>query len=375
MHKNRANSCSVQETVNIIDSMPDLQLTSETLNIGILTSGGIGDQLAFANYILFFREKYNNTAIRIDALFKDHFFAARSILREGDLCCRIMDASENINYYKEQYDLFMEISSFPKVLHFKADRVIAFEPDLIDYINASKKFSMLYRNSVSGCSCYARCTLLGQKWLQRKDIFGILGIEENIKYPLFIDEDEETCLQSYQLYKKKYITFQNGCDSIYKSHVKMWPNENFERLITLLKKEYPELPLVQLGTKGNSQDMKNIDRNLLGKTSLEQVKVLLKNSLLHIDIEGGLVHMRHALKGGPSVVLFGPTPVSFFSYSENIAVKGTGCHHDGCWLLTGNWQTKCVRGYDEPPCMTSITPEMVFEYVCNTLKSERVKYE
>lgn len=39
----------------------------------------------------------------------------------------------------------------------------------------------------------------------------------------------------------------------------------------------------------------------------EKLKVILKHAKLHIDSEGGLVHLRHAIKGGPSVVLFGPT--------------------------------------------------------------------
>ena len=47
------------------------------------------------------------------------------------------------------------------------------------------------------------------------------------------------------------------------------------------------------------------------------LKILLKNALYHIDGECGMVHLRKALKTGPSVVLFGPTPIKFFSYSNN----------------------------------------------------------
>lgn len=54
-----------------------------------------------------------------------------------------------------------------------------------------------------------------------------------------------------------------------------------------------------------------IDVNLIGKTDWDDLKILLKNALYHIDGECGMVHLRKALKTGPSVVLFGPTPIKF----------------------------------------------------------------
>ena len=105
----------------------------------------------------------------------------------------------------------------------------------------------------------------------------------------------------------------------------------------------------------------------MGKTSLEQVKVILKNSCLHIDNEGGYTHIRHAISGGKTAVLFGPTSVDFFGYSDNINIKGEGCE-TFCEWCTANWQEVCVRGFTYPPCMYSITPEAVFRRISSYLK-------
>jgi ADP-heptose:LPS heptosyltransferase len=45
---------------------------------------------------------------------------------------------------------------------------------------------------------------------------------------------------------------------------------------------------------------------------------------MHIDDEGGLVHMATAL-GTKCAVLFGPTPVGIFGYEQNINICADTC--------------------------------------------------
>ena len=71
-----------------------------------------------------------------------------------------------------------------------------------------------------------------------------------------------------------------------------------------------------------------------------------------------MVHLRHALKGGRSVVMFGPTSSEFFGYSENENIVGNGCD-TWCEWAVYNWQEGCLRGYSNAPCMASIIPEKV----------------
>ena len=104
------------------------------------------------------------------------------------------------------------------------------------------------------------------------------------------------------------------------------------------------------------------DVYVVGKTTFNQVKILLKYASLHVDCEGGYVHLRQWLRGGTSIVLFGPTSSDFYGYENNINIHGTGCSQP-CEWLTKDWVTKCPRGFDNPPCMYSISPEMVMNKI------------
>ena len=86
---------------------------------------------------------------------------------------------------------------------------------------------------------------------------------------------------------------------------------------------------------------------------------LLKNSIVHIDIEGGLVHIATQL-GTKCVVLFGPTIKEYYGYEQNINIQAGGCHN--CWGLYSD-VNRCARSMEEPECMYSITPELVMGYV------------
>ncbi|WAW00359.1 hypothetical protein NB636_02695 [Oxalobacter aliiformigenes] len=133
--------------------------------------------------------------------------------------------------------------------------------------------------------------------------------------------------------------------------------------MTKLKLSFPDIKIVQLGVSHERcESMQNIDINLIEKTTLPDIAALLKNAWLHIDCEGGLVHLRHALKGGKSVVIFGPTSPSFFGYSENINIRSDLCKYP-CEWLTENWQKKCIRKSNKHICMKSINADIVMNKI------------
>ena len=91
---------------------------------------------------------------------------------------------------------------------------------------------------------------------------------------------------------------------------------------------------------------------------MEEVKALLKNSLLHIDNEGGLVHLRHALCAKKSIVLFGPTSDLFYGYAENENVRSNVCE-EPCEWENAKWNISCKKIKEvecyEAECMKKIT--------------------
>ena len=91
------------------------------------------------------------------------------------------------------------------------------------------------------------------------------------------------------------------------------------------------------------------DLNLIGKTSLPEVAELIRGAVLHIDNEGGLVHLARAM-GTVSCVVFGPTSSRYFGYAANINIDPTFC--GGCWWINETWMNHCPRGFATARCMT-----------------------
>ena len=162
---------------------------------------------------------------------------------------------------------------------------------------------------------------------------------------------------------KRYITLGSNGGNFGRYVIKEWPTRYYVEFISLLKSKMPDITVVQTGGNGVIE-FENADRKLLG-TDLELFKYILKNSLLHIDCEGGPVHLASQL-GTKCLVLFGAIEPDFLKYTPNINIISEVC--SPCY---GVWESgsKCLLGAKEPPCMLSITPQKVFDVAYRYLKS------
>lgn len=157
----------------------------------------------------------------------------------------------------------------------------------------------------------------------------------------------------------KYITVNlgNGDCADNGKIAKSWDKRAFEKLIFCIKTQYPGIHIVQIGAK-NAQRITGATQYVLG-ADFRLAAYILKNSILHIDIEGGLVHIATQL-GTKCVVLFGPTVKEYYGYPQNINIQAGSCHN--CWGLYSD-VNRCARGMEKPECMCSITPELVMERI------------
>ena len=191
----------------------------------------------------------------------------------------------------------------------------------------------------------------------------ILGIKDRkVNIPLQ-DEWKE---KFYELHIKSYITMNYG-NGVGGTVSKQWPLKYFNSLVAMVHGAFPKIKIVQLGDK-LADHITGCDKYILGE-NLELVKYVLKNSLLHIDIEGGLVHVATQFKT-VCIVLFGPTPLEAFGYKGNINLRAGNCHN--CVCLESNVY-KCARGMNPAPCMLAIKPEMVMEKVVEYLKGRNLQ--
>jgi ADP-heptose:LPS heptosyltransferase len=162
----------------------------------------------------------------------------------------------------------------------------------------------------------------------------------------------------------KYISVQYGYGGQGKNDdLKCWSSENWKKFINIFKSKFKDISVVQVGI--SHEKLQNVDINVARKTSFDELCSVLKNSLLHIDIDGACSHISWAL-GTKSIVLFGPTDAKYSMYPGNINIMSSICGN--CWNRFG----KCIIGQEKPSvCVNSIKPEFVaqkaIEYI-NSLK-------
>lgn len=348
----------------------NIQLDTNTLNIAIDLRGGLGDQIINANFVYLLRQKIGYDGIRIDIYEPTNI--ASAIFKAGDFV-------DNVYHWQSadanKYDLCIEIARFPILRSCNKRRVLYMSPVLFDFVlmwikdNAEKYKFIEEKPRLDGMLNKYYLSMGYKRWKQF-DIGNTLGMTEKFPLPMFIDESEHKYLNTLKI-PKKFITIHRGVDVRANAmSVKQWPVEYYNTLISLIRKKHPDIFIVQLGdSKERCPQFNGVDLSLIEETSLEQLKVLLKHSYLHIDGEGGMVHLRHALKGGKSIVLFGPTDPNVYGYSENINLVGKGCQ-GGCEWFNDHWQECCAMGILKPFCQYSLTPEVVYSNIDKCLSNK-----
>lgn len=174
-------------------------------------------------------------------------------------------------------------------------------------------------------------------------------------------------LQRHDLTEKSYITVNYGADKNMggTSQTKVLPEKNLEDLIELLKANYPQYKIVQTGTAG-SKKLKGVDVYAFD-CNLDETAIVLKYSCVHVDSEGGLVHLASQMST-PCVVSFGPTPSYYYGYPRNENIVSELC--SDCMSVTGQWNLVCPLMLQAPLCMQSISGNRIFESTRRILDAE-----
>jgi hypothetical protein len=356
----------------------------EVLSIAVILHGGIGDVLMAGNYL---KElwKFMECRCVFDVFSFQDINVVKSIMRGNRHIDRVgifSDVRRNDYCYVSHndinkdayYDVILSVSRFPEVLFCSGSVVLEKSPSLfrlIDRINEFNKFTadLLHGNHMLAV-VYSR--LCGHTRRNQADIGNYLKMDDNVRPFLLLDYNGADPMDKHGLDAGGYITFQRGIgvimagEDLRKENMRNWPLAYYDELIILLKRRYQDLRIVIIGTAvAGAPDIAGADLDLRGKTTFDELKIILKHSRLHIDGECGLVHLKNALNG-TSAVFFGQTRVDFCGYPKNINMTANACPL-WCEYLTEDWMKKCVRGFDSPPCMTELTPEMAFQSISTYL--------
>ena len=272
---------------------------------------------------------------------------------------------EMFNKVYPQYDIAISVRFYITFYSFKYDEIKKQDAFFADLISSLYSATEEYNSS---CAVNERLRIFYERAnYANKSVFcypnyyeKILGIRDsNVYVPLREEWQKE--FERQHIYDYITVNYGNAIDSSNVS--KQWPLEKFSKLVYKLKKHYHRMKVIQLGAL-EADKILNCDEYLLGK-NLELVKYVLLNSLLHIDIEGGLVHVATQL-GTKCVVLFGPTSMNAFGYPQNINIKAGDCHNC-CGVESDIY--KCARHLDIPACMDAISVDMVYKEVDNYLSN------
>ena len=349
-HPAQKQKCQKMHNINGED-------TSKSVRLAFVPEGAYGDHLIFANWLQYFMERYQTPLICIDV-----YCASASIksIFNYDIP-NLTVVFEKIAPKPKDYDAIFSFNRFPEIRYFRHGKISQLAPNLLHYIYQCESFMkenlhyFEHKPLHDGWSAAAGI-VSGIKRIQQPDIYGVLGITEEYKYQIKVQEDEASYLAKLNLQPGEFITVHRGWDGAYPTNIKAWSLTSCGDLIHKLKITFPEKKIVVFGSERHqAPDTSDADLDLIGETTLEQVKVLLKNAAVHIDNEGGMVHLRHAVHGGPSVVMFGPTSSEFFGYSENKNIRSDICRQ-WCEWLTAEWPAKCAktREVGPTPCMDGI---------------------
>ena len=203
--------------------------------------------------------------------------------------------------------------------------------------------------------------------LHGKDYLDMLALSAGIE-TLGIKKPLVHIQKNNPLQGKKYITFSTSSnirDGLNETATKCWPVPHWQELIEKIKNTYPQLKIVQLGEQ-NTTPIHGADVSLLGKTNMETAFAILKDAILHIDCDCGLMHAAQAVET-KCCILWGPTCREYVSYSENCNIAAPFCGN--CWHITEDWNKKCPLGFPKAQCMHSLTAEAVFQQISDLLKT------
>ena len=342
------------------------------LNICLYMQGGVGDIIVYNIYLKELIKKLD-TDVTIDVYPTLNNSISKSLFKNYPV------AIKNYELYKQgkisYYDIILDFKRLTVLKYANYRRLKEKSKFLYNYCKSLESFQanypFIYSNPWDTIPISKDLGLaLGKTRETLPDISGELGLSNETTSYLALNPKAFEILDKYNLKDKTFITIHRGLDGnvIAPNCVRLWPLSYYNELIKQIKQKYPDLTIVQLGiSEDRCEKFDNIDINLIGKTSFEEVLAILKYSSFHIDYEGGFVHLRHQMNK-TSCVLFGQTTIDFVGYPENINLKSNACPV-ACENLRRDWAYSCLRGFENAPCMTELKPDYVFKNITSFLDS------
>lgn len=146
---------------------------------------------------------------------------------------------------------------------------------------------MFYKNRQSSLPyVYTRLIIEKKTLLNSADLRENLKIGTSYRLAVYFGLEKDEVLSKFQLQNQKFITIHYERNPFFDElhYPKMWLLAHYEEFIRLMKKQYPEYTIVQLGKRhAEGETIPGVDLDLSGRVNPEELKVVLSQACLHID--------------------------------------------------------------------------------------------
>ena len=338
----------------------------EVLHLAFLLRGGIGDvvlNLAWMDALV----ELSACPCSVDIYTNTPESCMKPLCFSCPYVGKIHTLKENMDV--SSFDAVFDVMQNPQLKSYCGERLHRLSPPLLDYAR-----SLLAFQSSHSAFYLDECQAMGLHYAEvmgnfrrgQADFNGALNLKDSA-FTLLPRLSWEELARRFHL-RPGYITLQREAGALSTS-LKLWDAAKYTALLEALRRQRPSLPVVLLGREKNfpvPAGMEDQVTDLRGRTDFDEFMALVRHARLHIGCEGVVPHMRHYLRGGPSLVLFGPSCARMLGYPENEALSGTECPN-GCEGILPVWQKVCLKGYGFCRSLEEITVEQVMARVRDLL--------
>ena len=350
----------------------DHSLQKEMSKIVVCKYKGMGSIIQATPLLKTLRKRYPNAKIVFVSSIEN-----KSILEK----ISIIDEIQLVN----DKGIFKLISSsfrlVVKLMRFRADLYIDLEiysnySSIITTVSLARdRFGYYLRSNRYRLGMYTHMMYFNTKapiaeaYLQFARLLGITEVDHSLY------EIQKTTTVENSIPQNYLVINPNASDLRYE---RRWPAASFIELINRIQNNNPELTIYLIGSKGESEYVKDIHKHftppfvvdLSGKTSISELIELLRNANLVITNDTGPMHMASSL-GTNVLALFGPCSPDQYGLGPNVKA-----------LYKNLYCSPCVHEFVVPPCkgnnqcMKLISVDEVFQsYLEYSEKAEKEKIQ
>lgn len=343
---------------------------AKKLKILVHIRGGIGDVCMARLFVVRLREKFPTALIYFCY---DHKDVVDMVFSDG-----YIDGFVKRGYEPLEYDLVISGCHALRFDHADEARLKALAPKWMPAFKRAKalqeKIKTILDNTPLLDGIWAKISVeYGSTRVQNMGLTSGIPVWQNDRAPIALEAEKQAkILKKFDLENTDYITIHDGTNNNTDLHgraaTRCWSRAHWEQFGHLFKEKFPQLKIVQLGGN-NSVPFDFADICLVGKTTVADLPYILEGSRLHIDGESGMVHLAN-LTSTRSIVMFGPSPLEYLAYKQNINLQAGPCKD--CMCIYADWMSRCPL-FETNRCMQSIFPQRVMAEVEKILKPTLTK--